>query len=220
MVIGETAMTRETFLAGIWLLGSMNAFGATGAADAPVATDWQTKLQAVQSVVRHVFPREAANAHYAPSIAATADLSGTGKSEALVNLGSGGYTDDLTVMRLEGDMPVAARFQRKDEKVTPMVFQSGLSDGKGTSVELMPKDHAVFSGHWTVIGVKVKDCKGEAYQWDGSAKNFRFDKKLSKSMTRDFCPKVVAKLAAAVMAPAAPAAAAPGVPAAPVVAAP
>jgi hypothetical protein len=45
-----------------------------------------------------------------------------------------------------------------------------------------------------VKGPKLKDCKGEAYQWDATAKNFGFDKKLSKTMTHEFCQKIEAKL--------------------------
>jgi len=93
----------------------MSAFGA---ADAPAPVDWKTLLPAVQSVVRHVFPKEAANAHYVPTISATADLTGTGASDALVNLGSGGYTDDMTVMQLQGNTPVAARFRGKGDRIS------------------------------------------------------------------------------------------------------
>ena len=177
-------MTREIVLAGIWMLGCAGAFGAD---PAPAAVDWKAMLPAVQRAVRQQFPKEAANAHYAPSITRTADLTGTGGSEALVNLGSGGYTDDMTVMRLEGGTPVAARFRGRDDKISPMVFM-------GEVVELVQKDHAVFSGHWTVNGPKLKECRGEAYQWDAKAKDFGFDKKLSKTMTREFCLKVEAKL--------------------------
>ena len=113
-------MTRETFLAGVWMLGSVGgAFGA----DAPVSSGWQAKLPVIQSVVRHAFPKEAANAHYSVAVMQTAELSGKGESEALINLGSGGYTDDVTVMQLQGETPVAAKFRRGDT-VGPMVFVS------------------------------------------------------------------------------------------------
>jgi hypothetical protein len=168
--------------------------GAFGAMAAPAAVDWKAILPAVQRAVRQQFPEEAARALDPPSISTTADLTGTGRQEALVNLGSGGYTDDVTVMRMEGDTPVAARFRGRDDKITPMVFTAGLSDNKGAAVELMPKDHAVFSGHWIVNGPKLKQCKGEAYQWDAAAKNFGFDRKLSKTMTHEFCQKIEAKL--------------------------
>jgi hypothetical protein len=182
------SMTKEIVLAGLWMLGTTGSF----AADAPATTDWKAKLPAVQAVVRHQFLKEVAQAHYAPSITRTADVIGTGVPVALVNLGTGGYTDALTVMRLEGDMPVAARFRGKDKKVSSMVFLAGLSEGKGEAVEFMPNDHAIFSGHWTVNGTKLKGCRGEAYVWDATEKDFGFEKKLSKSMTREFCQKVAA----------------------------
>ena len=182
-------MTRETFLAGIWMLGSVGAFGA----DVPVATDWKAKQAALQSVVRHVFPKEAANAHYAPSVLATADLSGTGGSEALVNLGSGGYTDDVTVMQLQGETPIAAKF-RRDDKIAPMVFISGIADDRGGEVKFLAKDHAIFSGYWELKGTKLKECRGEVYQWDSVAKNFGYERKMSKQMGKEYCSAIIAKL--------------------------
>jgi hypothetical protein len=195
-------MTRETFLAGIWMLGSVGAFGA----DAPVTTDWKAKQVAVQSVVRHVFPKEAANAHYAPSVVATADLSGTGGSEALVNLGSGGYTDDVTVMQLQGETPIVAKF-RRDDRVGPMVFISGTADDRGGEVKFIAKDHAIFTGYWELKGSKLKECRGEVYQWDNVAKNFGYAKKLSKEMGKEYCQTVVAKMRGVSPLPAAPVAA-------------
>jgi hypothetical protein len=182
-------MTRETFLAGIWMLGSVGAFGA----DAPVPAGWQEKLPIIQSVVRHAFPKEAANAHYTVAVMQTADLSGTGGSEALINLGSGGYTDDVTVMQLQGETPVAAKFRRGDT-VGPIIFVSGSADDRGGEVRLVAKDHAIFSGYWELKGAKLKECRGDAYQWDNKAKNFGYSKKLSKEMGREYCSTVGAKV--------------------------
>jgi len=167
--------------------------GAFGAVDASAPIDWNAKLPLVQVAVRHSFPRVAAQAHYPASISKTTDVA-PGVPVALVDLGTGGYTEEMTVMRLEGDNPVAARFRDRDEKIGPMVFLSGMSENKGEAVELVPNDHVVFAGHWVVNGLKLKKCGGEAYQWDASAKNFGFEKKLTKSMTREFCQKVEGQL--------------------------
>jgi hypothetical protein len=172
---------------------------AFGAEETPTAVNWKAMLPAVQSVVRQQFPKETAQAHYTASIARTADITGRGRSEALVDLGSGGYTSEMTVMRMEGDAPVVARFVGRDGKVSPMVFQSGVSEGKGEVVEFRPQEHVVYSGHWMVNGAKLKQCRGEAYQWDASAKNFKFEKKLSKTMTREFCQKTGTKLQAVIL---------------------
>lgn len=182
-------MTREMVLASVWMLGCASAFGV----DVPATGgDWKAMLPMVQVAVRHTFPKVVSQAHYPPSITKTADVD-QGVSVALVDLGTGGYTEDLTVMRLEGATPVAARFRQKDDKIGPMVFSNGVSENMGESVDLVPKDHVVFVGHWETKGKKVK-CGGEAYQWDATAKNFGYEKKLTKTMSKEFCQKVEAKL--------------------------
>jgi hypothetical protein len=182
-------MKRERVLATVCMLSSVVGF----AADVPALSVWQVKLPAIQSLVRHVFPTQAANAHYPITVMQTADLSGTGGSEALINLGSGGYTDDVTVMQLQGDNPVAAKF-RRDDKVGTMVFTSGTADDRGGEVRLVAKDHAIFSGYWEMKGPKLKECRGEVYQWDNTQKNFGYAKKLSKEMSRDYCTAVITRL--------------------------
>ncbi|WP_263366394.1 hypothetical protein [Edaphobacter bradus] len=184
-------MRRKIFLVCVPLLGCAGAFGLE---NAPATVDWKAMLPAVRSSVRQAFPKEAAQAHYPASVSQTADVTGMGLSEALVDLGSGAYTDELTLLRMEGDRPVVARFRGKNDKVGSMVFLNGLSEGNGEAVELRPKEHVVYSGHWIVNGTKVKRCRGEAYQWDGVAKGFSFDRKLSKTLTREFCQKVEADL--------------------------
>ena len=185
-------MTTKIVLAGIWMLGSTGVFCASE--NMPTTVDWKAALPLVQLAVRHEFPKVVAQAHYAASIASTVDIAGSGVPMALVDLGTGGYTEEMTVMRMEGTTPVVARFRGKDDKTAPMVFLSGVSQDKGESLELIPHDHMVFSGHWVVNGAKLKKCGGEAYQWDETAKNFEFEKKLTKSMTKEFCQKVEAKL--------------------------
>lgn len=181
-------------LAGAWMVGCAGAFAAM---DAPTQqVDWKSLLPLVQVAVRHQFPKVVAQAHYPPTILKTADVD-RGVSVALVDLGTGGYTEEMTVMRMEGATPVAARFRQRDDKIGPMVFSSGVSEDKGEAVDLVPDDHVVFSGHWERNGAKLKKCGGEAYQWDATAKNFGFEKKLSKSMAREFCQKVGTQLVSA-----------------------
>ena len=156
--------------------------------------DWKGMLPQVRAVVRQAFPKETAEAHYLSSISRTVDLTGRGAGEALVDLGSGEYTDEFTVLRMEGGNPVLARFRgkEKDDKAVAMIFLSGVSEGKGESFELKPIEHAVYTGHWMVNGAKVKRCHGEAYAWDIDSKSFSFDRKMTREMTKEFCQRVVA----------------------------
>jgi hypothetical protein len=183
-------MTKGFVLVGMWMVGCVRAFGAV---DAPAAVDWQAKLPLIRVEVRHRFPRVAAEAHYPASIVRTTEVA-PGVTVALVDLGTGGYTEEITVMRLEGDTPVAAQFRGRDKQIGPKVFLSGFSENKGEALEVAQQDHVVFAGHWVVNGAKLKKCGGEAYQWDASAKDFGFEKKLTKSMAKDFCQKMGAKL--------------------------
>lgn len=197
-------------LAGAWMMGCAGGFAAI---DVPTPqVDWKSMLPLVRVAVRHEFPKVMAQAHYPASILRTADLD-QGVSVAVVDLGTGGFIEEMTVMRMEGATPVAARFRQRDDKVGPMVFSSGVSENEGETVELVPNDHVVFAAHWRRDGAKLKKCGGEAYQWDSSAKNLGFEKKLSKTMTREFCQKVEAQLASAPsgIAPLAPVGAAPQV---------
>jgi hypothetical protein len=156
--------------------------------------DWKGMMPQVRVVVKQTFPKETAEAHYPASISRTVDLTGRGAGEALVDLGSGEYTDKFTVLRMEGNNPVPARFRGKDkdDKAIPRIFLSGMSEGKGEALELKPKDHAVYLGHWMVNGAKVKHCHGEAYAWDTESKSFSLDRKMTKDMTKEFCQRVAA----------------------------
>ena len=156
--------------------------------------DWKGMMPQVRAVVKQAFPKETEEAHYPASISRTVDLTGRGAGEALVDLGSGEYTDELTVLRMEAGNPVLARFRgkEKDDKPLPKVFLSGMSEGKGEALELKPKDHAIYTGHWIVNGAKVKKCHGEAYAWDAESKSFSLDRKMTKDMTKEFCQRVVA----------------------------
>jgi len=196
-------MTGKVILACVSMLGCTGAFAAENAG---AGIDWKARLPEIRSVVQQTFPRETAEAHYPASISRTADLTGTGESEALVDLGSGEYTDEFTVVRMEGDTPVVARFRSgKDEKAAPMVFLSGQSEGKGEAVELRPREHVIYTGHWLVSGtgngMKVKKCHGEAYEWDAESKSFSLSKKMGKVLTREFCQKLVADAAKAQQVP-------------------
>jgi hypothetical protein len=183
-------MKNAFIFAGLWAASSLAAYGAV---DAPIPATWQTRLPAIQSLVRHTFSKEVANAHYPVSLMETANLSGSPGAEALINLGSGGYTDDVTVMQLHDDNPILARFRNGDH-IGPKVFSVGLADDHGGEVRLVEKDHAIFSGYWERKGSKLKECRGEVYQWDATTRTFDYAGKLSKQLGKDYCSAVISKL--------------------------
>ena len=180
-------MKREIVLTAL-LVGCA---GVVAASDAPAPSDWTTMLPMVQVAVRHEFPKIVAQAHYPASITKTFDVA-PGVQMALVDLGTGGYAEEMTVMRLEGNTPVAARFKERDEKVVVKMFLSGTTENEGGALNVVPADHALFAGHWEKKGKKT-NCGGEAYQWDEKAKNFGYAKKLTKQMAKEYCQQVAKK---------------------------
>jgi len=183
-------MKRGILLTGLLVMGCA---GVVVASDAPAPAEWKTMLPMVQVAVRHEFPKVAAQAHYPAAIMKTFDVA-PGMQMAMVDLGTGGYAEEVTVMRLEGNTPVAARFRYKDEKAMPKMFLSGTTENEGGVLNFVAAEHTVFAGHWEKKGKKMKmSCGGEAYQWDEKAKDFEFAKKLTKQMAKEYCQQLAAK---------------------------
>lgn len=185
-------MNRKIVLVCAAMFGCGVAF-AQG--NAPTAVNWKAMLPAVQEAAKKEFAD--AGGYYPVSISRTADVTGEGTSEALIDFGCcGAYADEMTVMRIEDGKPVVALFRGKDGKVSTMVFLEGASVMHGASVQMIPAEHAVFWWCWDMNsdGTKVAACGGSAYRWDAAAKRFDFNGPLSKRLTRDFCQKTRAEL--------------------------
>lgn len=85
------------------------------------SVNWEDTIPRLRPVLKRAFPRERIEEHYPIRIVQTADITGDGIPEALVYLGTGGAaTDEVTVMRMQGDRPVVALFRRADGKVSPI----------------------------------------------------------------------------------------------------
>ncbi|WP_035354597.1 hypothetical protein [Edaphobacter aggregans] len=169
------------------MVGGAGAFGEGLMTE---AVNWKALLPAVQKAVNKEFPE--AGQHYAVTLSTTSDVTGMGTTEALIDIGCcGAYTHEVVVMRMEDDKPVFARFRGRDGKISTMVFLAGASVRNGEAVELMPKEHAVYAGHWkTNDQGKLSNCTGEGYAWDEVSKTFNFNLTLSRSLTKDFCSAI------------------------------
>lgn len=156
------------------------------------AGDWERLMPKVREVLRTEFPNEKIEEHYRLAIAQKADVTGDGMPEALVYLGTGGaYTNGMTVMRIENEQPVVARFRQKDGKVSSIFFLEGSSVRHGNHVELRAAEHAVYSGRWTTEGSgRIDHCTGEAYQWNSHSKTFDYSPRLSGDITKSWCRTV------------------------------
>jgi len=155
--------------------------------------DWQAMIPIVRSVLKNDPEfRGIEQPYYSIGIRRTADITGDGVPEALVYLGTGGAsTDEMTIMRIENGEPVVARFRGRDGKVSSMVFLEGASVMHTDGVEMLPEQHAVYSLHYNYgSNGKLRECTGEAYQWNPDTKVFDYNYRLGKKLTEDACRKV------------------------------
>jgi len=153
------------------------------------AADWEHLLPSIRSVLKGEFPNERVEELSEISIERTVDVTGDGIPAALVHIGpAGAYTAELTVMRLEDSKPVTAIFRQKEGKTGALIFLEGSSVRHGEAVTMRPKEHVVFSGHWsTDDSGKVDHCTGEAYKWSPQAKIFNFSRRLTSKIIREWC---------------------------------
>lgn len=158
--------------------------------------DWESMLPAIREVFKNEAALDpnfgAAGTRYPAAVSKTADVTGDGVPEALIDLGIGGaYTDELTVMRLEENKPVLAVFKLRDGKISPTVFPSGASVMHGAAVDLLPQEHAVYSMHYDYAGNgKLQQCTGEAYRWNRRSQTFDYASVLTKKLTKSACSRV------------------------------
>lgn len=188
-------MRAYIVLACEWMLGGACVLAIQ--ATMPAAVDWNALLPAVQELSKKEF--RDAGGYYAISISRTADVTGDGVPEALIDFGCcGASTDEMTVMRIEGGKPVLALFREKDGKIAPGEFLEGASVMHGAAVKLNTKEHAVFYVCWNMNGkgTKLADCGGQAYRWNAAAKRFDYHGALSTKLTKNFCRTIRTQLTA------------------------
>lgn len=156
--------------------------------------DWKSMMPTVRLVLQKQFPGEVGKDYDIGILRAghIADITGDGVPEALVWLGTGGAsTNALALMRIQGGKPVVALFEDRKGKTEPMVFLEGASVTHTDTVDLLPKEHALFHFQSFYMGEgRLPSCNGEAYRWNPRTKIFDYDSRLSTRLTQDWCPKV------------------------------
>ncbi len=120
-----------------------------------------------------------------------ADITGDCISDVLVSLGNAGAsTTNLTLVRMENNKPVIAKFKTKEGKVASLLFTEGASLLHGSDVVLLPEKNAIYQGHWMKNAVNpqvLDECDVEVYQWNAKTKIFEFNSQLSKEIEGDYC---------------------------------
>ncbi len=153
--------------------------------------NWELLISKVREVVKKEFNR--AGSDYPIRIVKTADVTGDGISEALVDLGMPGATMDLlTVLRIENGQPVVAKFKTKDKKISVIEFASG-SGGSGrysNFVDFLSEEKAISAGGYVAYGQPSDYCSFEIFKWNSNTKLFEYDLSLSQEFSAKKCKEL------------------------------
>ncbi len=157
----------------------------------PKVVDWESMIPTIRSEVRDEF--KGVKDVRPIDIRKTEDITGDGRPEALVYLGLGGASTDLSaVMRMEYDRPVAALFRQRDGTVSTMTFLEGASAMHGDEIDLLVQEQAISATHYKMdsSGKRFESCGAEVYKWNTETKTFNYNPRLSERVGRDYCRKV------------------------------
>jgi hypothetical protein len=146
---------------------------------------WQALVPSIPSVLKQAFLNERIEDNHPVRLVETADITGDGIPEAVVDLGEGGaYTDYVTVMRIEEGKAIVALFKEADGKVSGYFFQ-GASVRHGESERMLPDKKAFYSMSTSTDDYGREDtCGVGAYQWDARRRVFVWNKLLSKQIAK------------------------------------
>lgn len=151
------------------------------------AVDWDAMTSQIETAVASEYcggPRDDID------ILDTADLTGNGTTEALVDYcHEGAYMDLLALIRLENGKPTVARFRDEHGKATDPDLKSGASAMHGCAIRLVPDKHAVVQLCWNSDDAQPFECGGVAYIWNARNKTFDENPKVGGSLADAECRK-------------------------------
>jgi hypothetical protein len=160
----------------------------TNQPDTPAMIQWKALIPSIEEILNHTdFKCPIERRHI--DILDASDFRGGGTSAALVDHCPGGaYTDWIVVMRLEGGLPVLARFRDAKGKVIEREFAQGASVMHAIDVKLMPDDGAIYDETSDNDGTgRIVQCSVNAYVWKATTKTFDWDAQLTKKATQEYC---------------------------------
>lgn len=151
--------------------------------------DWENKLPEIELLLKENFPEINIGEMYPVGIQEKQDITGDGIEEALILLGSGGaYTEQSTLVLIEGEKPVLARFKQEDGEISSLIFLSGSSARHGESIKMIPGEKTILSASWALDGNgKIEECRVIVYLWNGESGLFEYSSTLSDGSKQTLC---------------------------------
>jgi hypothetical protein len=126
------------------------------------------------------------------SIVESADITGDGVPEALVEYCRGGaYTSEVAFIRLEKNRPVLAKLRDSNYHAIRPIFLVGASVRNGEATALLPAKHAVYSLTWhTDDNGKLDTCTAKAFVWTSRSATFDENPTISKEVADTECARL------------------------------
>ncbi|MDP3947104.1 MAG: hypothetical protein Q8Q41_00215 [bacterium] len=157
----------------------------------PKAVDWESLFPSMRTALKQAFTGIQVEASRSISIYKKVDITGDSVPEVLVNLGTGGTANFVSLMRVENDKPVVPLFKQKNGKVSILIFTTGDSAGGGyrNTVEMLANKNAIYAAisSYAKYGKSAVSCHVAAYQWNSQTKTFDFSLILSDEIRLGFC---------------------------------
>ena len=159
----------------------------------PVASslnDWKKYAPELADAIAEAFTEDAVG-DGAITVGETADVTGDGIDEALINTGSGGaYTNDVVLALLRDGKPELAQFKDKEGKIGPILFSNGGSVMHAVGIVLDSVARSIYEQSVDVKsdGSGLERCTIVAYQWDSQEELFVYNETESARAESTFCP--------------------------------
>ncbi len=156
--------------------------------------NWQELIPEIRNILGSQFQDVIVEEIYNLSIYKSADITGDGVPEALINLGSGGaYVNFLTLMRLEDESeklakPILAEFKKKDGEIGPRLFLIGASLNHELVTEMIPEKKLIYTLQRAYDEKReITECIVEAYIWNQENKIFEYSEKEKEVIENELC---------------------------------
>ncbi len=153
--------------------------------------DWQSLLPEVKSVLLKTNQISKGDLSEV-AISKTEDITGDGIPEALVEAGPGVSFHYLTLMMIENNKPIIAKFKDKNGKIFYPEFFNVLEEAgrHGSETKFIRNENAISFSEYYAFNKKSDYCRLNVYQWNPQTKMFEFNGYLSNKFQKSYCSRV------------------------------
>ena len=148
---------------------------STGTQTNNSALDWSAKIPEIRTALGVAFPTVAIGQRSPISIIQTADVTGDGIPEALVDMGTGGAsTDDVSLVGYQHGVVVLS-WTGPDSSLQPINFPQGSASLHASEVGLDSSHNTIYAVDLTYKTNGTLDtCTPQLFRWNSALNAFEF----------------------------------------------